>query len=238
MSVQKSMSMTFSAAILFLAAVLPLAGCATLPKPQACILPGKELQTLQSSVSIAVKTGEKSTGGRGYLVYQRPDRFHLLLLSPFGQSLFEVFMIGDRITCLVPSKDAAYTGLVSELPDANPLKNWGLMRWATERPPAEEFRSGVRECKGPDGHRQLVTYDKQGLVTEKENEEGDRVLYGDYEAVNGVALPKTVELLNRRGDEVRIVFDELEVNQPVEATSFAPNLEGLTVLPLAAFQGV
>lgn len=237
MIMQKSVAMRFSTALLFLVGVLLLAGCATVPK-QTCILPGKELETLQSSISITVKTGEKSTGGRGYLVYQRPDRFHLLLLSPFGQSLFELYMIGDRITCLVPSKDTAYTGLVSELPDANLLKSWGLMRWATERPSADEFRSGVRECKGPDGYRQLVTYDKQGLVTEKENEEGDRVLYGDYESVNGVALPKTVELFNRRGDEVRIVFDEFEVNQPVEPASFTPNLEGMTVLPLTSFQGV
>jgi hypothetical protein len=53
-----------------------------------------------------------------------------------------------------------------------------------------------------------------------------------------VALPKTVELYNRRGDAVRILFDEPAVNQPVDAESFTPRLEGLTVLPLTKFQGL
>ncbi len=230
--------MRIPAAKLFLAGVLFLAGCATVPKPREFILPGKELETIQSSVSITARTGEKSTGGRGYLVYQRPDLFHLVLLSPFGQTVFEVFMNGDRITCLVPSKDTAYTGLVSELPDGNPLKNWGLMRWATERPPGEGPKPGVRKCTGPDGRPELVTYDKQGLVTQKENEWGERVVYGDYEAVNGVALPKTVELDDQRGDTIRIMFDEPEVNQSVDAATFVPSLKGITVLPLTAFQGL
>ncbi len=223
--------------IALLVVLLGLTACATIPKPQTCVLPGKELETLQSSISIAVKTGDKNSGGRGYLVYERPDRFHLVVLSPFGQTVLELYMTGDRITCIVPSRDTAYNGLASELPEGNPLKNWGLMRWATERPPADGPQPGVRECIAYDGSRELVAYDRQGLVERKENAEGDKVVYRDYETVNGVALPKTVELFSRQGDRVRIVFDEPEVNQPLEAASFTPNLEGMTVLPLTAFQG-
>ena len=223
---------------LLLVATLLFAACATAPKPASLPGPGKEVETLQSPVSIAVKSGGKSIGGRGYLVYRRPGRFHLVLLSPFGLTLFEVFTNGDRITCLIPSRDTAYTGSMAELPERSALKSWALMRWVAERPPAVDVVPGTRNCISPDGRRELVTYDDRGLVLTKEDEEGNRVTYRDYAGVNGVALPTTVELSDRRGNSVRIVFDEPEVNGPVEESALTPRLEGLTVLPLGAFQGM
>lgn len=217
---------------------LLLAACATAPKLVSCPLPGKEADTIQSPVSIAVKAGGKSIGGRGYLVYQRPDRFHLVLLSPFGLTLFEVFTAGDRITCVIPSSDTAYTGDVAELPDRSALKSWGLMRWVAERPPAAGPTPGVLKCTAPDGRPEQVTYDARGLVQIKEDEDGNRVAYRDYADINGVALPTTVELTDHRGDSVRIVFTEPEVNQPVEESALTPRLEGVTVLPLGEFRGM
>jgi hypothetical protein len=223
---------------LLLVTALLLAACAAVPKPVSLPVPGKEVDTLQSPVSIAVKAGGKSIGGRGYLVYQRPDRFHLVLLSPFGLTLFEIFTAGDRITCLIPSKETAYDGNVNELPDQSALRSWGLMRWVAERPPATGPVPGVRNGTAPDGRRELVTYDERGLIQMKEDEDGNRVTYGDYTGVNGVALPATVVISDRRGDTVRIVFDEPEVNQPVDESALTPRLEGMTVLPLSDFRGM
>lgn len=221
---------------LFVASLLPVA-CATVPKPVSCPVPGKEIVSLLSPISLSVKAGEKNIGGRGYLIYRSPDRFHLVILSPFGLTLFEVFTAGDRITCIVPSKDTAYTGLLAELPDDSPLKSWGMMHWVADRPLAEGPFPSVQEHVAPDGRRELVTYDERGLVQGKQNDEGDRVFYRDYEDVSGVALPRTMELVNSRGETVRIVFDEPEVNQPVEESTLAPSLEGLTILPLSSFRG-
>jgi len=53
------------ALLLFLA----LSACATAPRPLEGIVPGRSLETLSSAVSIAVRAGEKSSGGRGYLVF-------------------------------------------------------------------------------------------------------------------------------------------------------------------------
>ena len=71
----------------------------------------------------------------------------------------------------------------------------------------------------------------------KETAEGDRVVYRDYRNVEGVAVPESIELTNSRDDTVRIVFEEPEVNRPVEETALSPHLEGIKVLPFTEFHG-
>lgn len=213
------------------------AGCATAPRPVATVVPGKEVETLQSPITISVKTAEKGMGGRGYLIFRRPDRFHLVLFSPFGLTLFEVFSDGDRLTCLIPSKNTAYSGLLSELPEQGGLRSWGMMRWAVERPRVTGPVTGSRECETADGRRELVYFGDQGLLQRKVTEDGDQVVYRDYRNINGVAFPFSIELSNWRGETVQITFDEPEVNTPVEDAALTPVLEGITVLPFSAFQG-
>ncbi len=213
------------------------AGCATAPKPVVPLVPGKEAETVQSPIAISVKNSGKSMGGRGYLIFKRPDRFHLAILSPFGLTLFEVFSEGERITCIVPSKNTAYSGTVAELPDRDGLRNWAMMRWAVDRPPPDGPVPGSRFHITPDGRKELVYYDGQGLLVRKVTEDGDQVVYRNYRNVNGVAFPDSIEIGNWRGDLVTITFDEPDVNEPVEASALTPNLEGVTVLPFTAFQG-
>ena len=95
----------------------------------------------------------------------------------------------------------------------------------------------MRENVNGSGVRERLFYDVQGLLERKETEEGDRVAYRDYRNVNGVALPESIELGNRNGDTVRIVFDDPEVNQPVEEGALKPNLEGINVMPFSSFKG-
>jgi hypothetical protein len=216
-----------------------LSACATAPKPAPSVKPGKAVETLSSEVSLSVKSGDKSIGGRGYLIFKRPDRFHLAVLSPFGTTMMDVFVAEDRITCLIPSKQTAYRGRISELPDRNALKGWGMMRWVVDTPPAEEgVRAGTREYLAADGRKELLSYDDRGLLVSKSNEDGDRVTYGEYHDRNGVAFPASIEMVNRQGDTVKIVFDEPEVNQPVEEAALNPVLEGVEVRPLADFRGL
>lgn len=223
--------------IFLIASVSIFFGCAAPPKPSLTgLVPGREVDTLQSTISISIHTSDGSRGGRGYLIFKRPDRFHLAILSPFGLTMLEMFSAGDRLTCLLPSKQVAYAGSVAELPDREGLRSWGLMRWVVEQPPA----SGPaleRDHVMADGRRERIYYDEQGLITRKESEEGDRVVYREYQAVNGVAFPSVIELSTSREDTVRITFDEPEVNQPVEDAALQPNLEGVSVLPFTAFKG-
>jgi len=225
--------------VILAVAFLTLSACATAPKPMPSVKPGKAVETLQSEVSLSLKSSAGSIGGHGYLVFRRPDRFHLAVLSPFGLTLMDVYLAGDRITCLVPSKQTAYQGNIAELPDRNALKGWGMMRWVVDSPRAEEgMGAGTREYLGADGRKELLSYDDRGLLVCKSNEDGDRVTYADYRDRNGVAFPTTIEMSNRQGDMVKIVFDEPEVNQPLDDAALTPALEGVELRPLTEFRGL
>ncbi|HET6418644.1 MAG TPA: outer membrane lipoprotein LolB [Geobacteraceae bacterium] len=218
---------------------LLLTSCATVPKPVVPVKPGKDVETLQSLVSLSFKSPAGSAGGRGYLIFKRPDRFHMVVLSPFGFTVMEIFVEGDRITCLVPSKETAYAGSLDELGDRNALKGWGMMRWVIENPPAAAAAAGGKlEREGKDGVREYLYFDERGLLQKKTNDNGDQVLYGDYRQVNGVAFPSTIELHNGQGDTVKVAFDEPEINQPVEDSALVPKLDGIKVLPITDFKGL
>jgi outer membrane lipoprotein-sorting protein len=219
--------------------VLALSACATVPKPVEPVKPGKEVETLQSVVSLSVKNSAHSMAGNGYLIFKRPDRFHLVVLAPFGVTVMEVFVNGEHITCLVPSKQTAYTGSFSDLPERNALKGWSMMRWVVEDPPSANMADGgERECVRKDGRKEFLLFDARGLLQRKTNEDGDQIVYGKYEEINGVAFPATIEMFDRQGNTVKVAFDEPEINQPVEDTALAPNLEGFTVLPITNFKGL
>ncbi len=219
--------------------LLLLSACATTPKPVPSARPGKQVETLQSEVSLSVRSGDKSIGGRGYLVFKQPGQFHLAVFSPFGFTLMDLFVADDKITCLIPTKQTAYQGLISDIPDGNALKGWGMMRWVVETPPtSDDNKAATLDYINPDGRTEILCYDDRGLLSSKTNEEGDKVVYHDYHDRNGVAFPSSIEISNSKGDSVRILFDEPEINQSVEEGVLTPSLEGVDVLPLSAFRGL
>lgn len=221
--------------VLVLLLLVCLSACASLQKPLTGIVPGTELETLQSSIAITVKAGEHGTAGRGYLIFQRPDRFHMAVLSPFGLTVLEVFSDGEQLTCLIPSRQTAYRGPLSELPETGGLKHLGMMEWVVQRAPLMDASSGARETVAASGDR--IFFDKHGLVQRKVSQQGDEVEYIDYRNVNGLAFPETLVITNSYGHTVRIVFDEPEINTPVDTAALTPNLEGIAVLPLSDFKG-
>jgi YD repeat-containing protein len=218
-------------------AVLVLFGCAAPRKePLTGLVPGRSAETIQTPISLTVKSADRSIGGRGFLIFKSPDRFHIVVFSPFGLTLADIYSDGERLSLVIPARQTAYSGLISELPDRGGLKAWAMMRWVAERTPVAG-PSLVRDNVNRSGVREQLYYDDLGLLIRKETEEGDRVVYRDYRNVNGVAVPESIEMSNRRGDTVRIVFEEPEVNQPVEEKVLQPNLEGVTVLPFSEFKG-
>jgi len=209
-----------------------LFGCATTQKPLVGIVPGKSVETLQSAVGITATSGEHSTGGRGYLAYKAPDLFHLALVSPFGQSVLEAFAVSDRFTALFPSKQTAYSGYLSELPETSSLKSMGLLKWVMVPAPA----STERESTGSSGDRYF--FDARGLLERKVSPEGDEVFYEQYRNVDGVAFPESIRIANRFGASVTISFEDPQVNAVIDNSVLTPNLEGFTVLPLMMFKGM
>lgn len=226
------------AAILFCAVLLcfVLSGCATAPRPLEGMIPGRSLETLNAAVGISVQSGERSSGGRGYLVFRQPDRFRLVVLSPFGLTLMELFVDGDNLTCILPSKQVAYSGRFGDLPERGGLKSWGLMRWVVDMPPPAGpalYRDHVTR----DGMREKVFYDNRGLVVRKESEAGDEVRFLDYRVVEGVPLAEVMEIVSASGEKIRLTFSDPEVNVVVDDDMLRPNLDGLRILPFTEFKG-
>lgn len=221
--------------ILLLLILSSLSGCIGHRKSLADIIPGKEVETLQSAVSISVKAGEHSTGGNGYLIFKQPDHFHLAMLSPFGLTVLDLFSDLDKLTCVLPSKLAAYSGRISELPENSPLKNLVMMKWVVVPPPLASVESGAKEIVSDSGDRFYL--DANGFVERKVSAQGDQVVYQGYHNVDGVAFPDSLVITSRYGATVKIIFDMPQINQPLEADAFTPTLKEMDVLPLTEFKG-
>lgn len=207
------------------------AGCAT-PPPPVKLTPGASVDTLSSSISVSAKGAEGGGSARGYLLYRRPDRLHVLFLSPFGSTMFEIFLQGDQVTCLVPDKKTAYLGEVNALAQGNYLKTLRLMRWVLARPPVSGPSLGARELDSDEVGKEKVFFLENGLVERKVAEKGEEVIYHDYQMVDGIPFAQRMEIRDGKGGEVRITFDDPEVNRPIEEESLAPKLKGYEVLPL------
>ncbi|ABB33590.1 outer membrane lipoprotein LolB [Geobacter metallireducens RCH3] len=220
---------------LFLLALLILTtlGCATAPKPREPFIPGATVETLASGISLSVTSLEGSTGGTGYLLYRRPDSFHVVMLTPFGTTALEFFARDDRVTVLVPSKGIAYVGSFGDLPAKGGLQGWRMMRWVVEGDPLfAPGTTGTVERTDAEGRTTVARYDGEGLLQGKTSG-GSEAVYRDYQSVGGVPFPATIELTDRQGVQVKISFDEPEVNAPVDDGALTPKLEGVTILPLA-----
>lgn len=218
--------------------LLLLTGCAVLQRPSIEYTSGAELNTISSSVSISVHATDRSMGGHGYLVYRRPDQLHLLILSPFGNTLFEIFVMGERITLLYPSLSVAYSGRFDELPDRGGLQGWRYMRWMMDLdPPVGNHFTGTVERMGSQGFKENVTFEN-GLAVSKTTQSGEQVYYSGYKVFDGVPVATEIELRNDHDDRIRIVFDEPEVNTHIDDSSFSPGIVGMKILPLSELHGL
>jgi hypothetical protein len=173
-------------------------------------------------------------GSNGYLLYQRPDRMRLVILSPFNTTVMEVIMTGNRITIINTSKGAAFVGTLNDLPPSGEGATWRQARWVMDIDPPGAFAGeGSLERVNSLGARERVTFEN-GLVVSKVMENGDMVRYREYELVGGVPLAGEIIMDSHDGGRFRIRVTEPEVNAELSADAFVTHLDGLTVYPLAA----
>jgi len=221
------------------AAFLLIAGCAALPKAQVPFRPGATLETVAAMVTISVKAPQVNTGGHGYMVYQRPDRFHMVILTPFGTTALETYSSDGRLTIVIPSKGEAYAGTFDEMPDDSPLQGWRMIRlMAVDEPLFDPMKQGTSEKSRKAPGEITSFYDGKGLLERKIFSSGEEVLFRSYQSAEGVPFPSVIEFIDRNGARVKITFDEPEINKPVDNAALVPNLEGITLLPLASFKGM
>jgi len=212
-----------------------LAACAARPAVMGPPLdPAASIVTLNSSIALSVTAGEKGISGRGYLLMRSPDQFRLVLVSPFGTTVAEMFLLGDELLYLDASRKLAYQGLVADLPDAPALQGLRLLRWTAERVLPEVAGQEYIRRQRAGGEWEYVDFDARGLVTKK-SIGGDQVRYEGYQSVDGVPVPTAIEIMDQSGIVVRMTLDEPEVNKPLAEKAFVPVLEGVTILPLRQF---
>ncbi len=223
--------------LLLILLLLPvLVGCATRPVVPVRPVHGVAITTLQGGVAISLESTAGSTGGRGYLFFRAPDTFRLSILSPFGQTFLDLFVSGERVTCLVPEKKQAWQGTMADLPESLGARVWPLLQWVVEPPhPAGPARE--RSFPRPDGTVEKVYYDGEGFVQRKVNAFGDEVLFGDYRVTGDVAVPWSMEVRTAGGDRLKLLFDEPEVNAPLDDELLKPSMGGMEIFPLARFRG-
>jgi len=225
--------------LLFLFSVLALiAGCAVFtPKPPLEYRPGAQVDTLSAAVSLSITKGEQGMGANGFLLYQRPDRMRVVILSPFGTTLMETVVAGEQVTVVDNSKGVAFRGMLSELPQQGEGDTWRQARWVMDVPsPGSSVRDGSVERTNGTGLQERVTFEN-GLVVAKSLSNGDEAHYNDYVVVNGVPVATEIIMYSRDGGRFRIKINEPEVNTGLAPEAFTPHLDNLTLYPLSALQG-
>lgn len=221
-----------------MAALSLVSGCALFaPKPPLEYRPGVQVDTLSAAVSLSITKGEQGMGANGFMLYQRPDRMRMVILSPFGTTLMETVVAGDQVTVVDNSKGVAFRGALAELPQQGQGETWRQARWVMEVPaPGSSLRDGSLERTGSMGLKERVTFEN-GLVVAKSLANGDEAHYNDYEVVNGVPLATEIIMYSHDGGRFRIKITEPEVNTELSPEAFTPHVDNLTLYPLSALQG-
>jgi outer membrane lipoprotein-sorting protein len=238
--ISKSNKYQFAPCAMILCVIFLLTmGCASIPKEQVPFRSGAMLETVAAMVTISIKSPQVNTGGHGYMVYKRPDSFHMVMLTPFGTTALETYSSDDRLTIVIPSKGVAYAGAFADMPDDSPLRGWRMIRlMAVDEPLFDPMKKGTSEKISKESGGITSFYDAQGLLERKKFSSGEEVFFRDYQSVEGVPFPGVIEFTDRNGSRVKITFDEPEINKPLEDTALTPNVEGITILPLANFKGI
>lgn len=226
------------ASLLLLSLTLLLSGCATQKAAVVPASPDAPIEAFSSRVSITLKTVDaKQSSMSGVLAYRAPDRFRFVVLSPFGLSVADIVTDGQRITCLIPSRNTAYSGTFSDLPEHHPMRQLAMLPWVVEWPKSAAPGERTARRRSITGLLETVYFNDICLPERRVTEAGAEVRYDDYQSVDGVMMPTVIELANGCGDTVTIRLEEPEVNQAPEEKDFSLDLSEVTVLPLTDMRG-
>lgn len=213
-------------------------GCAAKLPPidNSQVVVGRVVETLSSSVTLALRRADKSISGRGFMVYRRPDQMRLIMLSPFGTTVMETRLDGPLLTLSYPASGEAFQGNIKDLPAASGQQGLTMLQWVlASDPPPNAPQDGVVEQLTERGAKEQITL-KQGLVTEKSLASGEQVRYRNYTVLNGVLVPLELQMESAEGDRIRLTLEEPEVNTELEPQMFNVPLQGLRLYPLSAFK--
>jgi hypothetical protein len=208
-------------------------GCALTSRTPLAYSPGASVETLSAVASLSISKGEQGMSFNGYILYQRPSRMRMVVLSPFGTTLMEAVVSGESITIVNNTERVAFVGRVGDLPDQGEGQTWRHASWVMDvESPGAVTKDGIVSRLNSRGEREQVEYEN-GLVVSKCLENGDTARYGEYEVFNGVPVATLITIDSHDGGRFRVRISDPELNAELSPAAFTPYLEGLAVLPLA-----
>jgi hypothetical protein len=222
--------------IMLLVYILCFSGCISTKVPVLNFDHNAEINSLSTAISISMHSAERNMSGSGFMVFRKPGDIHIILLSPFGTTLFEVYALGDQLTLLYPSQGVAYTGHSDHLPRRGGVHGWHLLRWVMDlKLPDYAKQNGSVERLSFNGQQEKITYE-HGLIIAKTNSTGDEVFYGKYSLINGVPLAQEIDIRNKADERILLKLEDPDVNAALDNMAFKPKIDGFKLLPLSALE--
>ena len=220
--------------ILLLSLSVLLSGCLTARQTaEVNYVNGTVVDTLSSNVSLQYASSDRHISGSGYIMYRQPDQIRVVILSPFGSVLQDVYVSGDRVTVIDPGNGVAFSGSYAELPIKGDFSGWRHIHWLIDFDQPERSRvSATIERVNRFGQSETAVIEN-GLFTSKTTAEGGTVRYARYTAVQGAALPLEIVYETAAKEVFTITLDEPEINVPFAVTAFTPNVGKHPVYPLS-----
>lgn len=191
------------------------------------------LSSLSSNVSLAYIGSERSISGSGVLMYQKPDKIHMIILSPFGSVLQEVYVSGEIVTIVDTGNGVAFSGNYNNLPLKGDFSAWRHIHWLIDIDPPDSSRhTGDIKRINRFGNSESAVF-KDGFLLSKSTEIGGIVKYADYNTVNGVSFPLKIEYETISKEKFTLLLDAPDINLIFDSGIFKPDLNKYRLYPLS-----
>lgn len=197
---------------------------------------GTVVTTLSSNVSLSYITPDRSISGSGFLIYRKPDQMRVVILSPFGSVLQEIYVSGKLVTIIDSGNGVAFSGIHTDLPVKGDFSGWRYIHWLIDiDPPDPSRRSDAVQRTNRFGEAEQAEYEN-GLLVSKKSAAGGFVRYGGYTDVQGVPFPLEITYTTAALEKFTIILEEPEINMSFSDSAFTPDLSKLRVYPLSALK--
>jgi outer membrane lipoprotein-sorting protein len=217
--------------------VIILSGCQLLRPPAPISYnSGANFTSLSSNASLSYTSVERSISGSGFLMYKKPDQMRMVVLSPFGSVLQEVFVSGEMVTIIDSGNGIAFSGTINDLPQKGDFSAWRHIHWLIDIDPPDSSRTtAVIERVNRFGTPERASFEN-GLLVSKTTASGGLIRYGRYTATHGVPFPQELTYETTAKETFSIRLEDTEIDIPFAVDAFVPKLDKLRIYPLSSLR--
>lgn len=197
---------------------------------------GAVVESLSSNASLSYSSGKRTVSGSGYLMYRKPDQVRMVVLSPFGSVLQEIYVLGEMVTIIDSGNGIAFRGNYNELSEKGDVSAWRYIRWLIDIDTPDSSRGSASiERMNRFGESENATFEN-GLLLSKFTGTVGHVQYDSYAAVQGVAVPMKITYETAAKEKFVMVLEDPEINTTLSESVFTPDLSKYRVYPLSSLQ--